>query len=126
MLETWTQKARQLKTDTLALYLAYRDPRVGWQARAFAALVVGYAFSPIDLIPDFIPLLGYLDDLILIPAGVALALKMIPPEVMAECRVKAAEMEKKPQNWFAGAVIAFIWVVLVMAAGFWLWGMFKK
>ncbi len=123
MLENWKTKARQLKTDTLALYLAYRDPRVGWQARVFAALVVGYAFSPIDLIPDFIPLLGYLDDLILIPAGVALALKMIPPEVMAECRIAAAEMDKKPKNWTAALVIGLIWAGVLAAAGFGFWKM---
>jgi uncharacterized membrane protein YkvA (DUF1232 family) len=96
------------------LYLAYRDPRVKWAARVFAACVVGYAFSPIDLVPDFIPVLGYLDDLVLIPLGVALALRMIPPEVMADCREKAraAMSSGKPQNWIAAAVIVAIWIVL--------------
>ncbi len=89
VLEVWKQRARQLKTETYAIYLAYKDPRLPWYARLFAACVVGYAFSPIDLIPDPIPVLGYLDDLILVPLGVALALKMIPPAVMAECREKA-------------------------------------
>src|SRR5437868_13035767 len=86
---TWKERAREIKSELYALYLAYRDPRVPWYARAFAACVVGYAFSPIDLIPDPIPLIGYLDDLILVPLGIALALKMIPADVMAESRARA-------------------------------------
>src|SRR3990172_6530031 len=114
MVNTWRQRAKQLKTEMYALYLAYKDPRVKWHARAFAACVVGYAFSPIDLVPDFIPILGYLDDLVLIPLGVALALKMIPPEVMAECRDKARAVTSagKPRNWIAAAVIIAIWLLL--------------
>ena len=91
-LESW---ARRLKVEVYALYLAYRDPRVPWYARVFAAVVVGYAFSPIDLIPDPVPVLGYLDDLILVPLGVALAIKMIPPPVLAECRKKARDDERQ-------------------------------
>jgi uncharacterized membrane protein YkvA (DUF1232 family) len=79
-MQNWKQRARQLKIEVYAIWLAYRDPRVPWHARLFAACVVGYAFSPIDLIPDFIPVLGYVDDLILIPLGVTLALKMMPGE----------------------------------------------
>ena len=79
-------------------------------AKILAACVVGYAFSPIDLIPDFIPVLGLLDDLILIPIGIALVLKMIPAEVMADCRQKAGEMIDKPTNWYAASVIILIWV----------------
>lgn len=90
--EAWKQRAMQLKTETYALYLAYQDPRTPWYARWFAALVVGYAFSPIDLIPDFIPVLGYLDDLILVPLGAALVLKMIPSDVLAESREKAKDV----------------------------------
>ena len=118
VVETWKQRARQLKTETYALYLAYRDPRVPWYARLFAACVVGYAFSPIDLIPDPIPVLGYLDDLVLIPLGVALALKMIPPAVMAECREKAQAVmsQGKPTNWMAAAVIVAIWLLLAALA----------
>ena len=113
-IETWKQRARQLKMETYALYLAYKDPRTPWYARWFAALVVGYAFSPIDLIPDFIPVLGYLDDLILVPLGAALALKMVPPDVLAESRKKAREAmsEGKPTNWAAAAVIIAIWLLL--------------
>jgi len=85
-IERWKQEARKFKVELYAVYLAYKDPRVPWHARIFAACVVGYAFSPIDLIPDPIPVLGYLDDLVLIPLGVMLALRMIPKEVMAECR----------------------------------------
>ncbi len=102
--------------ETYAVYLAYRDPRVPWYARVFAACVVGYAFSPIDLIPDPIPVLGYLDDLVLVPLGIALALKMIPPEVMAECRAEAAGAvrEGKPTNWKAAAAIVTVWVLLAL------------
>ena len=112
--EAWKQRARQLKTETYALYLAYKDPRTPWYARLFAALVVGYAFSPIDLVPDFIPVLGYLDDLILVPLGAALALKMIPPVVIAESREKAREVmsEGKPTSWAAATVIIALWLLL--------------
>jgi len=114
LLVTFKRRAGQLKTESYALYLAYRDPRVPWHARAFAACVAAYAFSPIDLIPDPIPVLGYLDDLVLIPLGVALALRMIPPPVMAECRARAqAELAAgKRVNWVAAAVIIVIWLAL--------------
>jgi len=115
------QRARQLKRELYALYLAYKDPRVPWYARLFAACVVGYAFSPIDLIPDPIPVLGYLDDLILVPLGITLALRMIPPAVMVECRVRADELmqQGKPVNWIAAGMIVAIWVLL---AGLAMWG----
>jgi uncharacterized membrane protein YkvA (DUF1232 family) len=114
-LATWKDRARQLKAETYAVYLAYRDPRVPWYARALAAAVVAYAFSPIDLIPDFIPVLGYLDDLVLVPLGITLALRMIPPAVMAQCREKAREAiaEGNPTNWAAAAVIVTIWLGLL-------------
>ncbi len=114
VVEAWRQRARRLKTEVHALYLAYKDPRVPWHARAFAACVVGYAFSPIDLIPDVIPVLGYLDDLVLVPLGVALALRMIPPEVMAECREKAraAAGQGNPTNRVAAAIIVAVWLLL--------------
>ena len=91
-LESWRLRARQLKTETYALYLAYRDPRTPWYARLFAAVVVGYAFSPVDLVPDFVPVLGYLDDLVLVPLGVLLALKLVPPAVWAESQARAREV----------------------------------
>jgi uncharacterized membrane protein YkvA (DUF1232 family) len=117
-LEQAKARARQLQVQTYAVYLAYRDRRVPWYARVFAAIVVAYAFSPIDLVPDFIPVLGYLDDLVLIPLGISLALRMIPPAVMAECREKAQEaMAKgKPVNWAAAAVILAIWLALTALA----------
>lgn len=117
-IERWKQRARSLKTELYALYLAYRDPRVPWYARVVAACVVGYAFSPIDLIPDPIPILGYLDDLLLLPLGIALALRLIPPAVMAECREQAREImrENRPTNWVAAGVIVAIWLLLAAAA----------
>jgi len=116
LLDSWKRRAKQLKLQTYAIWLAYKDPRVPWYARAFAACVVGYAFSPVDLIPDPIPVLGYLDDLVLIPLGIALALRIIPPEVMAECRQKAeaAIREGKPTNWKAAAAIVTLWVMMAL------------
>jgi len=118
LVERWKGWARGLKVETYALYLAYRDPRVPWYARAFAICVVGYAFSPIDLIPDFIPVLGYLDDLILVPVGIWLALRMIPAAVMAESRARAKEAlrEGKPTNWVAAAAIVAVWLLLAAIA----------
>jgi uncharacterized membrane protein YkvA (DUF1232 family) len=117
-LSAWKEAARRLKREVRAIYLAYRDPRVPWYARLFAGLVVAYAFSPIDLIPDPIPVLGYLDDLVLVPLGIALALRMIPPEVMAECRerVKQEQDEGKPVNWATAAVIVAIWIGMAALA----------
>ncbi|MGQ9628408.1 MAG: YkvA family protein [Anaerolineae bacterium] len=117
-IEVWKQRARQLKMETYAIYLAYKDPRVPWYAKLFAACIVGYAFSPIDLIPDFIPILGYLDDLVLVPLGVALALKMIPQNVLSECREKAQEAtsQGKPANWTAAGAIIAIWLLLAALA----------
>jgi len=119
-IEAWKHRARQLKVETYAIYLAYKDPRTPWYARLFAACVVGYAFSPIDLIPDPVPVLGYLDDLVLVPMGVALALKMIPQTVLAECREKAqaAMSQGKPTNWTAAGVIIAIWLLLAALAIF--------
>ena len=115
----WRRRVGELKIEVYALYLAYRDPRVPWYARLVAACVVGYAFSPIDLIPDPIPVLGYVDDLILIPLGVMLALKLIPAPVMAESRVRAKDAfrDGKPVSRTAGAVIVGVWVVLAAVVG---------
>jgi uncharacterized membrane protein YkvA (DUF1232 family) len=113
-IEPWNQRAKQLKVEVYAIYLAYQDPRVSWYARIFAACVMGYAFSPIDLIPDPIPVLGYLDDLVLIPLGVKVALALIPANVMIESREKAQEMFRrgKPVNRVAAVVIVAIWLLL--------------
>lgn len=108
------QRADHLKTETLVLYLAARDPRTPWYAKLLVAGIVAYVFSPIDLIPDFIPVLGYLDDLILIPIGIALAIKLVPHSVLVECRVQAQKTirNQKPVSRVAAMVIVFIWLVL--------------
>lgn len=118
MIEAWQGRGRQIRTNVYALYLAHGDPRIPWYAKALAACVVAYALSPIDLIPDFIPVLGYLDDVILIPLGIALVLKMIPGAVLDEYRLKAeaAFSEKRPRNWIAGGVVLLIWLSLIALA----------
>lgn len=115
-IESWKEKARQLEVEVYALYLAYGDPRVPLYARVFTACVVAYAFSPIDLIPDFIPIIGYLDDLILIPLGIKIALSMIPAEVMTESREKARGLilQSKPVSWVAAVFIILIWLLTVI------------
>lgn len=116
-LAVWRSRARQIKIETYTLWLAYRHPRTPWYAKLIAACVVGYAFSPIDLIPDFIPVLGYVDDLILLPLGIMLALKLIPPPVLEACRLQARERmaQGKPLNWVAGSIIIAIWLVGLVA-----------
>lgn len=121
MLDQLRQRAHALKRETYALFFAYHDPRTPWHARVVAACVVAYAFSPIDLIPDFVPILGYLDDLILVPLGVALALRLIPPEVMAESRVRAAAAARRPTSWAAAAVIITLWLSLAASGLWWFW-----
>ena len=115
------RRARALKVEVYALYWAYRDPRVPWYARLFAAGVVAYAFNPIDLIPDVIPVLGYLDDLILVPLGIRMALRLIPAPVMAESRAQAAALlaQGKPVNGGAAVVIVALWVGLAALAAAW-------
>lgn len=120
-LATLKQRARALKADTLALYFAARHPATPWYAKLMAFLVVAYAFSPIDLVPDFVPVLGYLDDVILIPLGITLTLKLVPDEVMLECRERAQGVLKKPVNWVAGAIIVLIWIALAALCGWWLY-----
>ncbi len=118
-IDTWKARARQLEQEVYALYLAYKDPRTPWYAKALTAVVVAYAFSPIDLVPDFIPVFGYLDDLLLIPLGAYLAVRLIPQPVMADCRLKAQEVmaEGKPVNKTAALVIVLIWIAAVIAVG---------
>ena len=115
------QRARHLKAETFALYLAARDPRTPWYAKLLVAGIVAYALSPIDLIPDFVPVLGYLDDLILIPAGIALAIKLVPEPVLAECRTQAQETVQNGKfvSRAAGAVIVVIWVALAALCMVW-------
>ena len=113
------QKAKAIKADVLALWFAYRDERTPWYAKLWTAMVVGYAFSPIDLIPDFIPVLGYVDDAILLPLGILVAIRLIPKEVLADSRVKARiwleEREGKPKNWAAAIMIVLLWAALLLS-----------
>ena len=118
----WRDKARHLKRETYALYFAIRDPRVPWYAKALAAAIVGYAFSPIDLIPDFIPVLGYLDELVILPLGVMAVRALIPADVLAECRERASSLQRRPRQWIAAAVIVAVWIALALAAVYWLAG----
>ncbi|MBI3961945.1 MAG: DUF1232 domain-containing protein [Deinococcus sp.] len=112
---TLKQQAKQLKGEVLALYFAYRNPRTPWYAKVWAACVVAYALSPIDLIPDFIPVLGYLDDLVLVPLGIVLAVKMIPETIMIASRARAQALigERKPANWIAAGIIILVWLLLL-------------
>lgn len=126
MIEKLKQRSRSLKADTLALYLAARDPRTPWYAKLLVAGIVAYALSPIDLIPDFVPVFGYLDDLILIPLGISLAIKMVPQSVLAECRAQAREtiQNGKPVSRMAGAVIVVIWMLLAALCVVWIYEAF--
>ena len=114
LVDRWKIRARQLKTETHALYLACRDPRVPWHARLFAALAVGYLFSPIDLIPDFIPVIGFLDDLVLVPLLIIVARTLIPADVLAEHRERASATTGfgKPKSWAAAIAIVAVWLLL--------------
>ena len=102
--------ARALKRDVLALWIAARDPRVPWYAKALAGAVAAYALSPIDLIPDFIPVIGYLDDLLIVPVGIWLVVKLIPPPLMTEFREEAAIRAERPTSRVAAVLIVLIWV----------------
>ncbi|MCK9860268.1 YkvA family protein [Paenibacillus sp. ATY16] len=114
--------ARKLKANLMVMYLAYRDPRLPLFAKIFAICVVAYAFSPVDLIPDFIPVLGYLDDIILVPFGVYIALRLFPKEVLEEYRAKAEEQRKlgKPKNWITGTFIIAVWIALAVLCGWYI------
>lgn len=113
MLKALRQKTEDLKKETYALYLAYRDPRVPWYAKAVAAATVAYAVSPIDLIPDFIPVLGYLDDLVIVPLGIALSARLIPLEIMADCRQKAHQKLQGAGSLGrkAATVVVMVWLL---------------
>lgn len=122
MLASLRRRARLIKRDTLALYLAARHPATPWYAKALAVVIAAYALSPIDLIPDFIPILGYLDDVILLPAAIVLCVRLIPPDVLAECREQAAAAVAagKPVSRTAAAIIVIAWLTLAAACLFWL------
>ena len=110
-LESLKEWAMLVKRDVHAVYLASRDSRVPWYAKCVTILVAAYALSPIDLIPDFIPVIGYLDDLLLLPLGILLVIRLVPPGVMAEHRATAEKDDNLPQNWGAAVVIIVLWMV---------------
>jgi uncharacterized membrane protein YkvA (DUF1232 family) len=119
-LEAWKRRARQLCAQTYALYLAYRHPKTPWYAKLFAALIVGYVFSPIDPIPDFIPGVGLLDEMVVVPIGMLIAAKMIPRQVMEECHEKARELAEGegPVSRGAAVVVVSVWLLCVALAVF--------
>jgi uncharacterized membrane protein YkvA (DUF1232 family) len=122
---SWRERIRaaveRLQLEVHALGLACRDPRVPWYAKLLAAAIVAYAVSPIDLIPDFIPVVGYLDDVVVIPLGIALVLRMIPHDVMAECRTRAAAEPMIYGRWIAAAAVVGCWLVGGLALWRWWW-----
>ena len=118
------QRAAGLKRETLALWFALRHPRTPLAAKLVAAIVVGYAVSPIDLIPDFIPVLGLLDDVILLPLGIALCLKLLPADVMDECRQRASESLAKPTSYVVATIIVMLWIGVLALLGWWAYGFF--
>jgi uncharacterized membrane protein YkvA (DUF1232 family) len=115
-MKNWNEWARLVRRDAHALYFAARDPRVPWYAKAVAIAVAAYALSPIDLIPDFIPVVGYLDDLIIVPLGIALVVRMIPPHVMAEHRALADAAQNRPVSRAAATVIVAVWILTLALA----------
>lgn len=119
MLKSLKAQARQLRQHTLTVYFAARDPRTPFLVRALAILVAAYALSPIDLIPDFIPVIGYLDDLLLIPLGLALVVWLTPPEVMESARAKAQQAATKPVSYIAAAFIVGVWLVIMWIFARW-------
>jgi uncharacterized membrane protein YkvA (DUF1232 family) len=124
-LKAW---ARNLKRDSHAIYLASRDPRVPWYAKTLAIAVAAYALSPIDLIPDFIPVVGYLDDLIIVPLGIWLVVSLIPGEVMAECRARADEVGQRPVSRAGMIAIIAVWIagaIMLGWIGYIVWSRWK-
>ncbi|SRR5688572_15286999 len=120
-LSTLRKWAKELKRHTLVVYFAARDPRTPWLVRLLALLVAAYALSPIDLIPDFIPVLGYLDDLVIVPLGVLLVLKLVPPEVTRSAREQALAAVEMPVSRASAAIVVAIWVAIVGVFGLWVW-----
>ncbi len=125
MIENLKRRAGNLKLETYALYLAARDPRTPWYVKLLIAGIVAYALSPIDLIPDFLPVIGFLDDLVLIPIGIALAIRLVPHTVLTECRGRAREaVGNGPVSRIAGAIIIAIWAVLAALCVLWIYKTF--
>ena len=125
MLTSLKVRAEQLKQHTLTVYFAARDPRTPVFVRVLAVLVAAYALSPIDLIPDFIPVIGYLDDLLLVPLGLALIVRLTPPEVLESARVKAQQAASKPVSYVAAAIFVGLWLVVGWLAVRWAAGVFQ-
>lgn len=121
MLELAKSWARALKRDAVALYLAARSSRTPWHARLAAACVTAYALSPIDLIPDFIPVLGYLDDLLIVPAGIWLVIRLVPPELMAEFRTEATRIAARPRSFTGALFVIVAWLAAGALLVWWLW-----
>jgi uncharacterized membrane protein YkvA (DUF1232 family) len=127
MLSRLKARAQLLKTETYALYLAARDPRTPWAARGLVFLVVAYALSPMDLIPDFIPVLGYLDDLLIVPAGIALALRMIPRDVMEESRERARLAgPENPAGTLGTIIVILIWILAIIVCAILIRNLLRK
>jgi uncharacterized membrane protein YkvA (DUF1232 family) len=114
---TWRDRVRSLKRDVVAIALAVRDPRVPWYAKAVGVCVVAYALSPIDLIPDFVPVLGLLDDLVLVPLGLLLVVRLIPADILAEHRIAAAAVAERPVRRAGAAAIITIWALAAAFLG---------
>ncbi|HEY8586887.1 MAG TPA: YkvA family protein [Rhodanobacter sp.] len=125
MFNSLKARAKDLKRHTLAVYFAARDSRTPIIVRVLAVLVAAYALSPIDLIPDFIPIVGYLDDLILIPLGLALVVRLTPPEVMESARLQAQQALSKPVSYSAAAFVMIVWLVAIWFVGKWALGVVR-
>jgi uncharacterized membrane protein YkvA (DUF1232 family) len=122
LLEHIKLTARTLRQDVVALYFAAKDQRTPWYAKAVVICIIAYALSPIDLIPDFIPVLGYVDDLLFLPLGIYIAIKIIPEPVLFDCRRRAGEMDGSlPRNWTAAATIVLLWIAAISALAIYLW-----
>ena len=115
------QWARRVKRDAVAVWIAARDPRVPWYAKVVAAAIAAYAMSPIDLIPDFIPVIGYLDDLVIVPVGIAVTIRMIPDGLMQEFRAEAARREARPVSVVGALFIVALWSAAITLTGLWLY-----
>src|SRR3954466_6265580 len=117
MLDKMKAWARAIRRDVVAVWIAGRDPRVPWYAKGVAIAVAAYALSPIDLIPDFVPVLGYLDDLVIVPLGIWLVMILLPPDVIAECRAKASAAAARPISKAGMAIVIALWLVGALLTG---------
>lgn len=117
---TWQERVRDLKRDVVAIAFAVRDPRVPWYAKIVGVCVVAYALSPIDLIPDFVPVLGYLDDLVLVPLGVLLVMRLIPADILAQHRAAAAAIATRPVSRAGAVAVIVVWIVAALLLATWL------